>query len=229
MRHAGRMTLSPTALSPTERSTPRRHRERARSDRAELHALLDTCLVCHLGLVVDGAPVVLPTGYGRDGDTLYLHGSSGAASLLTAAAGAPVCVTVTRMDGVVYARSVFSHSVNYASAVVHGVAHEVTDDRAKTDGLRVIVEHLAPGSWDHARQPTRRELAATRVLALPLAEASLKVRTGPPADDEPAAAAWAGVLPITRRWGTPVPCPRLPAGMAVPPHVRDRSDLTPLP
>ena len=133
------------------------------------------------------------------------------------------------MDGVVFARSVFSHSANYASAVVHGTAHEVTDDSAKTDGLRVIVEHLAPGSWDHARQPTRRELAATRVLALPLAEASLKVRTGPPADDEPAAAAWAGVLPITRGWGTPEPCPRLPAGKAVPPHVRDRSDVTPLP
>jgi len=212
------------SLSPTARSTLRRHRERARTDLTELHALLDSCLVCHLGLVVDGAPVVLPTGFGRDGDTLYLHGSSGAASLLAAAAGAPVCVTVTRMDGVVYARSVFHHSVNYASAVVHGTAREIRDEPAKRHALRVLVEHLAPGSWEYARGPTRRELVATCVLALPLDEASLKVRAGPPADDEAdmASAAWAGVLPLTGRWNTPEPCPRVPTGMGVPRHITDR-------
>lgn len=134
--------------------------------------------------MLDGAPVVLPTGYGRDGDTLYLHGSSGAVSLLAAAAGAPVCVTVTRLDGIVYARAAFHFSVNYASAVVHGTANAVSGDEDKRHGIRVIVEQVAPGSWRHSRQPTHRELAATNVLALGLDEASVKVRSGPPVDDE---------------------------------------------
>lgn len=213
-------------LSPTARSTLRRNRNRARHDPTELYALLDSVLVCHLGLVVDGAPVVLPTGYGRDGDTLYLHGSSGAASLLVASQGAPVCVTVTRLDGVVYARSAFHHSVNYASAVVHGTARKVTDSQELRHGLRTLVEHLAPGSWEHSRQPTRKELAATTVLALSLHEASLKIRTGPPADDDSDVAAmraWAGVLPLTTRWATPVPCLHLPPDIPVPAHITHRA------
>ncbi|MGH3782720.1 MAG: pyridoxamine 5'-phosphate oxidase family protein [Pseudonocardiaceae bacterium] len=213
-------------LSPTARSTPRRLRERARHDRAELYALLDSALVCHLGLVLDDAPVVLPTGYGRDGDTLYLHGSSGAASLLAASRAAPICVTVTRLDAVVYARSAFHHSLNYASAVIHGTARAVTDPEEARHGLRTLVEHLAPGSWEHSRAPTSKELAATSVLALSLAEASVKVRTGPPADDAAdvvAAQAWAGVLPLIARWGTPDPCPQLPADASVPPHVAHRA------
>jgi nitroimidazol reductase NimA-like FMN-containing flavoprotein (pyridoxamine 5'-phosphate oxidase superfamily) len=215
-------------LSPTARSTLRRNRNRACYDPAELNALLDSALVCHLGLVLDGAPVVLPTGYGRDGDTLYLHGSSGAASLLVASQGAPVCVTVTRLDGVVYARSAFHHSVNYASAVIHGTVRKVTDDNELRHGLRTLVEHLAPGSWEHSRQPTRKELAATTVLALSLLEASLKIRTGPPADDDSdvsANRAWAGVLPLTTQWGSPAPCPRLPPDTPVPPHVIHRPAL----
>ena len=213
-------------LSPTLRSTPRRGRARARHDPAELYALLDSALVCHLGLVLDGAPVVLPTGYGRHGDTLYLHGSSGAASLLTASQGAPVCVTVTRLDGVVYARSAFHHSMNYASAVIHGTARKVTDSAELRHGLRTLVEHLAPGSWEYSRPPTRKELAATTVLALPLDEASVKVRTGPPLDDDSdvaAGRAWAGVLPLTTHWGAPVPCALLPADTPVPPHVAHRT------
>jgi hypothetical protein len=212
-------------LSPTARSTLRRLRERARHDPAELYALLDSVLICHLGLVIDGAPVVLPTGYGRDGGTLYLHGSSGAASLLAAAEGAPVCVTVSRLDGVVYARSAFHHSMNYASAVIHGTARKVTDPDQILHGLRVLVEHLAPGSWTHSRQPTRKELAATTLLALPLDEASVKVRTGPPVDDEDdvaAGQAWAGVLPLHTRWGAVEPCPQLRADTPVPPHVTGR-------
>lgn len=212
-------------LSPTARSTPRRHRERARHDRTELYALLDSVLVCHLGLVFDGAPVVLPTGYGRDGDTLYLHGSTGASSLLAASQGAPVCVTVTRLDGVVYARSAFHHSLNYASAVIHGTARKVTGEDELRHGLRMLVEHLAPGSWEHSRPPTGKELAATTVLALPLNEASVKVRTGPPVDDEADVAvgrAWAGVLPLTAQWSAPIPCPRLPANAPTPPHVAYR-------
>ncbi|MGH3832059.1 MAG: pyridoxamine 5'-phosphate oxidase family protein, partial [Pseudonocardiaceae bacterium] len=212
-------------LSPTARSTLRRYRDRARHDRAELYALLDSVLVCHLGLVLDDAPVVLPTGYGRDGDTLYLHGSAGSASLLSASRGMPVCVTVTRLDGVVYARSAFHHSLNYASAVVHGAARKLTSETEVRHGLRTLVEHLAPGSWEHSRQPTRKELAATTVLALSLDEASVKVRTGPPVDDDAdvaAARAWAGVLPLTLDWGTAVPCPHLPPNTPIPPHIARR-------
>jgi uncharacterized protein len=202
-------------LSSTPRSTLRRHPERARHNRAELYGLLDSVLVCHLGLVLDDAPVVLPTGYGRDRDTLYLHGSSAAVSLLAASRGAPACVTVTRLDGVVYARSAFHHSLNYASAVSRGTARKVTDDTELRHGLRTLVEHLAPGSWEHSRLPTRKELAATTVLALSLEEASVKVRTGPPADDDADVAA-------AQQWGTPVPCPRLPPNTPVPPHITRR-------
>jgi uncharacterized protein len=212
-------------LSPTERSTPRRHRERGRADRTELYAVLDEALVCHLGVLMGPAPVVLPTCFGRIGDTLYLHGSSGAASL-RGGSGTPVCVTVTLLDGLVYARSVFGHSANYRSAVVHGVPRLVTDPDEQWRALRAIVEHTTPGSWEHARTPTRKELAATSVLALDLGEASLKVRTGPPGaeDAEPGDdSVWAGVLPLRAVFGEPTPCPELPAGAAVPPHVAGRS------
>src|SRR3712207_3506655 len=143
----------------------------ARTDRGELHAVLDAGLVGHLGVVLDGSPVVLPTGYGRRGDTLYLHGSTGAATLRAAAAGVPVCFTVTHLDGVVYARSAFHHSMNYRCAVVHGVAHPVTDPEERLLGLEALTEQLAPGSWTATRQPDRRELAATALLALDLTEA----------------------------------------------------------
>lgn len=212
-------------LSPTERSTPRRHRERGRRDRAELYGVLDEALICHLGVVLDGAPVVLPTCFGYLTDVLYLHGSSGTASL-RGALGTPVCVTVTLLDGLVYARSVFTHSANYRSAVVHGAARAVTERTEKLDGLRAIVEHTTPGSWRHARQPTAKELAATAVLAVDLAEASVKVRIGPP-KDEPAdvarGAAWAGVLPVRAVFGEPSRCPELPPGIETPPHVRARA------
>lgn len=217
---------SPAPLSPTARTTVRRGRERARTDRIALYALLDSCLICHLGMVVDDGPVVLPTGYGRDGDTMYVHGSTGAASLLRAAAGVPVSIAVTRLDGIVYARSVFHHSVNYASAVIHGVATQVTEPDAKLHALQVLTEHLAPGSWTATRQPTRKELAATRVLAVPLHEASVKMRTGPPGDDEADVAdgtVWAGVLPLRPTWGPPQPCPLLPVETPVPDRVTHRS------
>jgi uncharacterized protein len=212
-------------LSPTDRSTLKRGRKRAVTEREALHAVLDAGLVCHLAVVVDGAPLVLPTGYGRDGDTLYLHGSTGARSLREAATGVPVCVGVTILDGVVYARSVFDHSMNYRAAVVHGTAVPVTDDQAKLHALRVLTEHLAPGSWDHARLPTPKELAATAVLSLDLAEASVKIRSGPP-EDEPediaANACWAGVLPLRTVWGEPEADPALAGDWDVPPHVTAR-------
>lgn len=213
-----------TLLATTPRTTITRLRERARTDLADLHAVLDAGLVCHVGLVVDGAPVVIPTGYGRTDDTLYLHGSTGA-GWLRRAADAPVCATVTLLDGIVYARSVFHHSMNYRSAVIHGTARRVTDPAEVDAALAAIVEHLAPGSWTHARRPTGRELAATAVLALDLAEASVKVRTGPPGDDDEDIAEggrWAGVLPLTTAFGAPEPCATLEPGAVTPPHVRER-------
>ncbi len=212
-------------LSPTDRSTIKRGRTRAVTEHEALHAVLDAALVCHLAVVVDDAPLVLPTGYGRDGDTLYLHGSTGARSLREAATGVPVCVGVTILDGVVYARSVFNHSMNYRAAVIHGTAVPISDPDAKLHALHVLTEHLAPGSWDYARPPTHKELAATAVLSLDLAEASVKIRTGPPGDDPEEVAAnprWAGVLPLRAVWGEPESDPDLVGDRDVPPHVTAR-------
>ncbi|OLR91674.1 flavin-nucleotide-binding protein [Actinokineospora bangkokensis] len=214
-------------MSPTERSTVRRGAKRAVADRAQLHAVLDAGYVCHLSTVVRGAPLVLPTGYGRVDDTLYLHGSTGALSLRTAASGVEVCLAVTVLDGLVYARSVFHHSMNYRSAVVHGTAVPVTDEAEKLAGLRAITEHLTPGSWDHARQPSRKELAATAVLAVDLAEAAVKVRAGGPVDDEDDVAAdraWAGHVPLALVAGEPVPAADLSPGWVVPSHVTRVAD-----
>jgi nitroimidazol reductase NimA-like FMN-containing flavoprotein (pyridoxamine 5'-phosphate oxidase superfamily) len=181
--------------------------------------------VCHVGVVRDGAPVVLPTGYGRIEDTVYVHGSTGA-GWLRIADGAPICLTVTHLDGVVYARSVFHHSMNYRSAVVHGAARLVTAPDERWAALRAVVEQLSPGSWEHARLPDARELAATSVVALDLTEASVKVRTGPPGDDAADIAAggrWAGVLPVHTVFGDPEPDPTLDGTAPDPEHVRARS------
>lgn len=210
------------ALSSTERTTLHRLRERGLTDRAALHAVLDAGLICHLGVVIDGSPAVLPTGYGRIGDTLYLHGSSANRSLQFAA-GQEVCVTVTLVDGLVYARSVFHNSMNYRSAVIYGVPQLVTDETERLDAVHAITEQLAPGRWDHSRQPTRKEMAATAVLALPLDEASVKVRTGWPKDDEEDydLDIWAGVLPAALTFGPAVPDPKLREGIAMPSHVAE--------
>jgi uncharacterized protein len=213
--------VSPGELSATDRTRLRRHRERGRTGRTDLYDVLDVGLICHLGVVVNGAPRVLPTTYARDGETLYLHGSSANAGFV-AADGHEVCVTVTHFDGLVLARSVFSHSVNYRSAIVLGTATVVRDEDERRHALRAIVEHLVPGQWDAARSPTNKEMAATAVLALPLAEASVKVRTGPPAD-EPGDLdldVWAGVLPATVTFGAPVPDPALRSDITVPGHIR---------
>ncbi|HEX3389964.1 MAG TPA: pyridoxamine 5'-phosphate oxidase family protein, partial [Streptosporangiaceae bacterium] len=172
--------MSPeTPLSTTPKTTLHRHKERARTDRDDLYAVLDAGLICHLGVTIDGAPVVLPTAYGRQGDLLYLHGSSANRSIL-AADGQAVCVTVTHLDGIVCARAVFSHSMNYRCAVVFGTARLVLDEEERMNGLRIITEQLVPGRWAAARPPSRKEMAATAVLEVPLTEASVKVRTGPP-------------------------------------------------
>jgi uncharacterized protein len=216
--------LSSPPLSSTPRTTLRRHRERGQADRAALYAVLDAGLICHFGVVADGDPVVLPTAYGRDGDTLYLHGSS-ANGAFWAAAGQRVCVTVTHMDGLVAARSVFSHSVNYRSAVIFGTATIVSDEDERRQALRLITDHLIPGRWAAARQPTAKEMAATSVLSLPLAEASVKVRDGMPGDEpeDRELDVWAGVLPIAVTFGEPVPDPQLRPGIPLPAHIRDRA------
>jgi hypothetical protein len=211
-------------LSATRRTSIRRKRDRARTDRAELYAVLDAGIVCHLGVVADGSPRVLPTGYGRIGGTVYLHGSS-ANGGFAAADGQQVCVTVTHVDGLVCARSLFHHSVNYRSAMVFGTARIVIDDSERMAALRAIAEQLVPGQWDAARRPTPKELAATAVLALPLDEASVKVRGGAPSDDpdDYALDVWAGVVPAALTFGAPVPDPALRPGVPVPGHIRRRA------
>jgi uncharacterized protein len=208
-------------LSSTTRTKLHRLRERGRTDRQDLHAVLDAGLVCHLGVVIDGTPVVLPTGYGRIGETLYLHGSSANRSLLSAD-GQQVCVTVTLLDGLVCARAVFHHSMNYRSAVIFGQARLVTEDDERLAALRAVTEQLVPGRWEHARPPTRKELAATAVLALPLAEASVKTRSGGPKDDpeDYESDIWAGVLPAALMFGAAEPDPELTDSVAIPAHIQ---------
>lgn len=216
-------TETTTPLSTTPRTTLRRHKERGATDRADLYAVLDAGLVCHLGFVADGVPVVLPTAYGRDGDTLYVHGSS-ANGAFGAASGQQVCVTVTHLDGLVCARSVFTHSVNYRSAVIFGTAAVVTDPGERMHGLQVVTDHLIPGRWAAARQPTKKEMAATAVLSVPLDEASVKMRDAGPSDtgEDYALDVWAGVLPLSVTWGEPRPDQKLRPGIPVPAHIRDR-------
>jgi nitroimidazol reductase NimA-like FMN-containing flavoprotein (pyridoxamine 5'-phosphate oxidase superfamily) len=211
------------ALSSTARTRLGRHSERAGTDRSDLYDILDDGMICHLGLVIDGSPRVIPTAYGRHDDTLYVHGSTGASSL-RAGPSQEICVTVTHLDGLVLARSVFNHSINYRSAVIYGTPRPATGEDEKLLGLRVITEQLIPGRWEATRRPTRKELAATSVLALPLDEASVKIRQGPPSDDEADhdLDVWAGVLPVRQTFDTPSPDPLLRPGIPVPGHVARR-------
>ncbi|WP_149262641.1 pyridoxamine 5'-phosphate oxidase family protein [Actinomadura sp. K4S16] len=210
-------------LSATARTRPGRLGERSSTDRSVLYEILDDGMICHLGLIVDGSPRVLPTGYGRLDDTLYVHGSTGASSL-RAGPSQDICVTVTHVDGLVLARSLFNHSINYRSAVVYGTPRLVDDPEEKLTGLRAITEQLTPGQWDAARHPNRKELAATSVLALSLDEASVKVRQGPPEDEEEdyALDVWAGVVPVRQTLGSPAPDPLLRPGIPIPGHIARR-------
>ncbi|MET8425335.1 pyridoxamine 5'-phosphate oxidase family protein [Nocardia sp. NPDC004860] len=213
-----------TALSPTPRSSLTRSKERGRTDRAELDGVLDAGLICHLGVVLNGSPVVIPTIYGRDGDTLYLHGSTGSGNLRAAMTG-DVSLTVTHVDGIVYARSAMHFSMNYRSAVIHTRPVELTDPDERMHALRVIVEQAAPGAWDAVRSPNKKEMAATTVLALDLTEASVKVRTGGPRDEQAdidTGGVWAGVLPLRQVFDAPIPAADLKAGVEIPAHVLDR-------
>ncbi len=205
----------------TPRTTVRRLPKRGVYDRAALYAILDEALVCHVGFVLDGQPFVLPTIHARAGDVLYVHGSS-VSRMLGAASSAPVCLTATLLDGLVLARSAFHHSMNYRSAVVLGQAALIDDAGEKEAALVTIVEHVARGRSAEVRPPSALELKATSVLRLPIEEASAKVRTGPPVDDEEdyALPVWAGELPLSLVAGVPLPDPRLREGTPVAASVR---------
>lgn len=202
-------TDSPPSLPVTERSRLRRNHNRGHFDRATIDAILDATLQCHVGYLLDGKPMVTPTFQWREGDHVYWHGSS-ASRALRQSADAEVCLTVTLMDGVVLARSAFHHSVNYRSVMLFGRATQVTDPAAKAHHLQRFVDMISPGRWQALRPMTDQELKATTVLSMPIAEGSAKVRTGPPIDDEEdyVLPIWAGVVPITRGFGAPIPDPR---------------------
>jgi uncharacterized protein len=204
---------------PTARTSLRRLPERARYDSETVHSILDEAFICHVGFMVDGQAYALPTGYARVGDTLYLHGSTG--SRLGLRPGMDVCVTVTLLDGIVLARSVFHHSFQYRSVMVLGRTRLVSDSAEKEAALTALVEHFVPGRSAEARPGNRRELVATAVLAVPLEEVSAKVRTGDPKDEEEdyALPVWAGILPLALTPGKPVPDSRLDPIVPVPPYV----------
>ncbi|MFH8472460.1 pyridoxamine 5'-phosphate oxidase family protein [Streptomyces sp. NPDC018000] len=212
-------------LPETARTRHRRLREQGSLDRDALDAILGAGFVCHLGVTVDGNLLVVPTVYGTDGANLYFHGSVASRSLI-ASPEATVCVTVTHIDGLVLARSVFEHGVNYRSAMVFGMPRPVTDPDEKLAGLRCLTEQATPGQWDYARRPSRKELAATSLLALPLDEASVKIRTGAPDDGDSEDAElglWAGVLPLHTTWGELEPDPLLPPDIEAPAHLTRRA------
>ncbi|GAA1097609.1 pyridoxamine 5'-phosphate oxidase family protein [Nocardiopsis composta] len=214
---------SPAEYAPTARTVPTRSRERAAYDAETVHAILDDGYLCHLGFVADGLPVVLPTLYARVGGTLYLHGSTGSRPLRTASdGGLPVCVTATRVDGLVLARSGMHHSINYRSVVAHGTAHRVHDPEERRLALDALVDAVVPGRSADCRPADAKESAQTAVLRLDLAEVSAKVRTGG-VNDEPEDADlphWAGVVPVTTSVGEPVPDPGLAPGTPLPDYLR---------
>src|ERR1051326_8043634 len=203
-------------FSPTPRTQVNRLPKRGVYDEAEIHAILDEGFLCHVGFVVDGQPFVIPTGYARRGNEIFLHGSPASRMLRTLSGGIDVCVTVTLVDGFVLARSAFHHSMNYRSVVILGKARVVDDPGEKMEALRCVTNHIVPGRWEEVRQPNEQELKATEVLVLPLAEVSAKVRKGPPIDDEEdyALPIWAGVMPVRMVAGDPVPDERLVPGLA---------------
>jgi nitroimidazol reductase NimA-like FMN-containing flavoprotein (pyridoxamine 5'-phosphate oxidase superfamily) len=209
----------PTASSPRTRVVREPHR--GVYDRATAYQILDEAFICHVGFVVDGQPFVIPTGFGRSGDNLYIHGSAASRMLRRIDEGIPVCVTVTLLDGLVLARSIFNHSMNYRSVVVLGTAVAVKEPEEKLQALHTLSEHILPGRWAESRQPNEKELKATLVLRLPITEFSAKVRQGPPIDDEEdySFPTWAGVIPLEIAAGEPILDSRVDASRTVPGYV----------
>jgi uncharacterized protein len=209
--------------TPTPRTRVTREPQLGVYDREVAYQILDEGFICHVGFSAEGQTFVIPTSYGRSGDNLYLHGSAASRMLKHMNDGVPVCVTITLLDGLVLARSVFNHSMNYRSVVILGKATAVENAEEKLTALRTLSEHIIPGRWDDARLPNVRELKATLVLKLPIGEFSAKVRTGPPIDDEDdySFPTWAGVLPLAMNTRTPIPDPRLNAARELPGYVRE--------
>lgn len=210
-------------IIPTERTKLKRLPKRGSFDRETIYKILDEAFVCHVGFIVDGQPFVIPTGFARDGDNLIIHGSAVSRMMraLVSEEEADVCVTVTLIDGLVLARSAFHHSMNYRSAVIFGKAKLITDEAEKLNALKALTEHIVPHRWAEVRPPTPLELKATTVLSLPLDEASAKIRTGDPKDDEEdyALDVWAGVIPLKLTAGEPINDARLKNGIESPPSV----------
>ncbi|MBD2312709.1 pyridoxamine 5'-phosphate oxidase family protein [Desertifilum sp. FACHB-1129] len=224
------MTLSDRStaqdtLEATQRTQIRRIPQRGDYDRETIDRILDEGLICHVGFVVDGQPFVIPTSYGRMGDCLYIHGSPASRMLRSLSGGIEVCVTVTLLDGLVLARSAFHHSMNYRSVVLFGTATLVQDFEDKQAALKAFTEHIIPGRWAEVRSPNRAEVQGTTVLSLPLHEASAKVRTGPPIDDEADynIPVWAGVLPLELQTTAPIADPQLTSEMPIPEYIRGYS------
>ena len=212
----------PQPSAPSARTRLVREADRAVYDRAAAYRILDEGFICHVGFVVDGQPFVIPTGYGRVGDNLYIHGSAASRMLRRVDEGVAVCVTVTLLDGLVLARSIFNHSMNYRSVVILGMARAVNDPTEKLEALRLLSEHILPGRWVESRLPNEKELKATLVMRLPIEEFSAKVRQGPPVDDEEdyAFSTWAGVVPLTMVAGEPIDDARLMPGLKAPEYAR---------
>jgi uncharacterized protein len=215
---------------PTARTRVIREPERGVYDREAAYRILDEAFLCHVGFVADGQPFVIPTSFGRKDDCLYIHGSAASRMLRQMKEGVPVCVTVTLLDGLVLARSIFNHSMNYRSVVVLGKATLVDDPQEKLEVLRLLSEHIIPGRWADSRQPNEKEIKATSVLRVPIEEFSAKVRTGPPIDDEEDLSfpTWAGVVPIETKVGSPIDDEKLAPGQTPPEYVRNylRNQLT---
>jgi uncharacterized protein len=209
-------------LPETARTTLRRLPQRGNYDRGLINQILDEGFICHVGFAVAGQPFVIPTGYARVGDQLIIHGSQASRMLRKLGEGIDVCVTVTLVDGLVLARSAFHHSMNYRSVVIFGRATEISEREAKLDALLALSEHMIPGRWADVREPNESELKQTTVLSLPLTEASAKVRTGPPLDDEEdyTLPIWAGVIPLRLIPDAPVDDPKLKVEIAAPDYVR---------
>jgi nitroimidazol reductase NimA-like FMN-containing flavoprotein (pyridoxamine 5'-phosphate oxidase superfamily) len=204
--------------APSLRTRVVREPERGVYDREVLYRILDEGFICHVGFVVDGQPFVIPTSYGRSGDNLYIHGSAASRMLRNLDKGIPVCITVTLLDGLVLARSIFNHSMNYRSVVVLGTATVVQDPAEKIEALRLLAEHILPGRWPESRQPNEKELKATFALRVPIEEFSAKVRQGPPIDDEEdySFPTWAGVIPLETVAGSPIPDPQCGPDIPIP-------------
>ncbi len=210
-------------FTPTERTKVRRLPDRGRYDSESVYGILDEAFICHVGFVVEGQPYVIPTGFARVNDTLYIHGSAASRMLRTLADGVQVCVTVTLVDGIVMARSGFHSSMNYRSVVILGRATQVEERDEKLAALAAFSEQVMPGRWKNLRETTDAELKGTLVLRLPLEEVSAKVRTGPPKDDEAdyALPLWAGVVPLKLTAGNPIDDPLLPKGIEPPDYARN--------